>query len=70
LLSKVDKFKEFAESLGHTASQLALAWCLRKTNITSAITSASRPAQIVENCKAADIDFSPEIQSTVKEIFS
>jgi voltage-dependent potassium channel beta subunit len=70
LLAKVDKFKQLAESLGYTASQLALAWCLRKENITSAITSASRPEQVIENCKAADIEFTPELEKKVKEIFA
>jgi voltage-dependent potassium channel beta subunit len=70
LLGKVDRFKLYAESLGHTAAQLALAWCLRKTNITSAITSASSSDQIIENCKAADIEFSPETEAKVKEIFA
>ncbi len=69
LLAKVDNFKKYAESLGHTAAQLALAWCLRKNNITSAITSASRPEQIIENCAAADIEFTREMEKRVKEIF-
>lgn len=70
LLAKVDKFKEFAESMGYTASQLALAWCLRKENITSTITSASKPEQVIENCGAADIEFTPELEKKVKEIFA
>jgi aryl-alcohol dehydrogenase-like predicted oxidoreductase len=69
LLAKADKFKQLAESLGHTASQLALTWCLRKENITSAITSASKPEQVVENCGAADIEFTPGLEKKVKEIF-
>ncbi len=69
LLAKVDKFKELAHSINATASQLALAWCLRKSNITSTITSASKPEQVIENCGAADIDFTPELEKQVKEIF-
>ncbi|MBE2219050.1 MAG: aldo/keto reductase family protein [Ignavibacteria bacterium] len=70
LLAKVDKFKAYAENLGVSASQLALAWCLRKTNITSAITSASRPEQVIENCAAADIEFTPEFDKKILEIFA
>lgn len=70
LLAKVDRFKELAESLGHTASQLALAWCLRKDNISSAITSASKKQQVIENAKAADIEFTRELEEKVKEIFA
>lgn len=69
LLNKVDKFTELARSIDSTASQLALAWCLRKTNITSAITSASKPEQVIENCGACNIDFSPALEEQIKEIF-
>lgn len=69
LLEKIDKFKELAESLNLTASQLALAWCLRKQNISSAITSASEPKQIIENCKASEIDVNSELENQIKEIF-
>jgi aryl-alcohol dehydrogenase-like predicted oxidoreductase len=37
--------------LGATQSQLALAWCLKNENVSSVITGASRPDQIVENVK-------------------
>lgn len=70
LLAKVDRFKVYAESLGVSASQLALAWCLRKSNITSAITSASRPEQVIENCAAAEIEFTPEHEKRIQEIFA
>lgn len=70
LLAMVGKFKELAESLGHTASQLALAWCLRKENISSAITSASRPEQVAENCGAADVEISAEVEKKIQEIFA
>lgn len=69
LLNKVDKFAELARSMNATASQLALAWCLRKKNITSAITSASKPEQVIENCGAADIEFSEGLEQQIREIF-
>jgi len=70
LLAKIDRFKKLAESMGHTASQLALAWCLRKSIITSAITSASKPFQVTENAGAAEIEFTPELDAKVKECFA
>jgi len=69
LLEKTGRFKKFAEELGHTASQLALAWCLRTPNVASAITSASRPEQVVENCRAAEIEFTHELDGKIREIF-
>jgi aryl-alcohol dehydrogenase-like predicted oxidoreductase len=68
--AKVAKFKQLAESMNYTASQLALAWCLRTPNVTSTITSASKPEQVIENCGAADIDFPNELENRIKEIYA
>jgi aryl-alcohol dehydrogenase-like predicted oxidoreductase len=46
-----DIWQPIAEKLGATQSQLALAWCLKNENVSSVITGASRPDQIVENVK-------------------
>ena len=35
-------------------AQLALAWCLKNPNVSSVITGASRPSQVIENMKALD----------------
>lgn len=70
LLKQVDKFTELSRSVDATASQLALAWCLRKQNITSTITSASLPKQIIENSKASELKISSELEKQIKEIFA
>lgn len=49
---KANQSKPIADKLGVTQSQLALAWCLKNPNISSVITGASRPEQVVENCQA------------------
>ncbi|KAL8343084.1 hypothetical protein RB598_004436 [Gaeumannomyces tritici] len=51
-IGKVVKLKPIADRLGITQSQLALAWCLKNDNVSSVITGASRPEQVVENCQA------------------
>ena len=40
--------------LGITLPQLAIAWCLKNPHVSSVITGASRPEQVVENMKAVD----------------
>ncbi|MBK6940080.1 MAG: aldo/keto reductase family protein [Planctomycetes bacterium] len=45
-----------ANQLGITPAQLALAWILRRGEVTSAIVGATRPEQITENAKAADLE--------------
>jgi len=34
---------------------MSLAWCLRNPRVSSVITGASRPAQVVENMKSLDV---------------
>jgi len=41
-----------AQELGCTLAQLSLAWCLRNPHVSTVITGASRPAQVVENMQA------------------
>jgi len=54
-LAKVRRLAPVASSLGCTLAQLAIAWCLRNPNVSTVITGASRPAQVVENMKALDV---------------
>ena len=66
---KVDNLKAYTDGLGITTTQFALAWCLRKKNVTSAIIGATKKTQVDENCKASGIEFTPEMENKVKEIF-
>jgi aryl-alcohol dehydrogenase-like predicted oxidoreductase len=53
-LKVVEKLRSIAEKNGKTVAELAIAWCLRRPEITSAIVGARRPAQIEENVTAGD----------------
>jgi voltage-dependent potassium channel beta subunit len=59
-----------ADELGCTMAQFALAWCLKNPNVSTVITGASRPAQVVENMKALAVvpKLSPEILARVEAI--
>ena len=52
-LDKVEKLLPIAESLGVPLSVLALAWILRLRQISSVITGASRPSQLLSNLAAS-----------------
>ena len=54
-IEKVRRLTPIAEELGGTMAQFALAWCLREDYVSSVITGASRPEQVVENMKALDV---------------
>ena len=60
-LERVQKLKPLAEKLGLSLAQLALAWCLRKENVSSVIIGASRPAQVEDNAKASGASVGEEV---------
>jgi len=43
-----------ADELGIPLVRLALAWCLKNSHVSTVITGASRPEQVVENMKSLD----------------
>lgn len=55
LLEKVQRAAALAREAGCTPSQLALAWILRRGEISSCIIGATRPEQVDENVEASGI---------------
>ena len=53
-LAKIRALAKVAQQRGQKLSQMALAWVLRDSVVTSALIGASRPEQILENIKALD----------------
>ncbi|NQU41084.1 MAG: aldo/keto reductase [Lentisphaerae bacterium] len=53
-LSKARKLTALAETLDIKPSQLALAWCLKNPNVSTAITGATKPSQVLDNVAAVD----------------
>ena len=54
-IAAVRRLAPIAADLGCTLAQLSLAWCLKNPRVSSVITGASRPEQVVENMKALDV---------------
>lgn len=54
-IEKVKKLQPIAAGLGCTMAQLALAWCLKNPHVSTVITGASRPEQVVENMKSIEV---------------
>ena len=69
VLARVEQLRPLAADLGLSMSQLALAWCLRQTNVASAIVGATTPAQIEENAKASGVVLPPEALAKIDELF-
>ena len=64
-LEKVKKLQPIAAQLNCTLAQLALAWCLKSPYVSTVITGASQPEQVVENMKALEV--APKVTSEVME---
>jgi len=68
VLEAVEKLKPLADEAGLTLAQFALAWVLRKANVSSAIIGASRPEQVEENAKAAEVQVTQELFFRAEDI--
>jgi aryl-alcohol dehydrogenase-like predicted oxidoreductase len=60
-LEAVERLRPIADDLDLSMAQLALAWSLRRPEVSSAIVGASRPAQVLENAAAADVDLTEDV---------
>lgn len=66
VLARVQRLRPIAAELGLTVPQLALAWVLRRPEVTSAIIGASRPAQVLENAAASGVTLEPAAVARVE----
>ena len=67
-LDKVERLAKVAERLGVALPVLALAWILRKKQITCVITGASRPAQLQANVAASGFAIPQDALDEIEEI--
>ena len=54
-IEKVKQLEPIAKELDCSLAQLGLAWCLKNPNVSTVITGASKPEQVVENMKAEEV---------------
>ena len=67
VLEAVQQLRPIADGLGITMAQLALAWVLRRPEVASAITGASRPEQVEENAAASGLELDDETLHAIDE---
>jgi voltage-dependent potassium channel beta subunit len=66
----VKKLAKLAEELGGTVAQLAIAWCLKNTHVSSVITGATKIDQLLDNVGAIEMKpkLTPEVMATIDKI--
>lgn len=69
-VARVLRLREISDELGVSRAQLALAWTLREPGVSSAIIGATKPAQVVDNAAAADVELSAEVVDRIEAILT
>ncbi|HET6213441.1 MAG TPA: aldo/keto reductase family protein [Micromonosporaceae bacterium] len=68
VLTRVQRLKPLADQAGLSMAQLAIAWVLQNSNVSSAIVGASRPDQVYDNVKAAGVKLDGDLLKAIDEI--
>ena len=64
----LSKLEDFAEERGHPMVELAIAWLLGNSTVSSVISGATKTEQVTANAKAADWHLTPEDMKEIDEI--
>ncbi len=65
-LAKVERLRAVAAEAGLSLSRLALAWCLRRPEVSSVIVGATRPSHVEENVRASGVEITPELEVAIE----
>jgi voltage-dependent potassium channel beta subunit len=71
-LEKVRQLGKVADKLGANTTQLALAWCAKNPHVSTVILGATKPQQVVDNCKAMQLlpKMTPEVMEEIEGILA
>jgi aryl-alcohol dehydrogenase-like predicted oxidoreductase len=69
ILKMVEGLRPIARRRGRSVGELAIAWCLRRSEITSAIVGARRPTQIEETAPGGEWELTPEDAEAIENVF-
>lgn len=68
VLAKAREFVAVAERAGVTPAQLAIAWVLRRPEVSSAIVGATKPRHVEENVAVVDLKLDPEVLAEIDRV--
>lgn len=66
--ARLRRLADLAAGLDVPLATLALAWCLRRPELTSCIIGATSPDQVVQNVRASDLRLDGNVQETISAI--
>lgn len=65
---KIARLSRLADDLSLSMAELALAWILRRPEISAAITGATRPEHIIANAAASDVKLTSEAMAAIESV--
>jgi len=68
LLERVQQLRPLADAAGLSMAQLAIAWTLQNSGVSSAIIGASRPEQVTENAAAAGVRLAASLLTRIDDL--
>ena len=54
-IKKVKKLNDLSAKLGVSSASLSIAWCIKNTNVSTAILGATKKSQLLDNLKALEV---------------
>ena len=66
--ARVRKLKELSDGMGIPLSNLAIAWCLDRPEVTSSIVGATNADQLRENVKASEVVLDEDVRDRISAI--
>ena len=66
---KGQELLKIAQEMGTTATQLAIAWCLKRREVTSVILGTRTVEQLQENLKAVELEIPEEVMIKLDELY-
>jgi voltage-dependent potassium channel beta subunit len=66
----VRQLKPIADMMGISRAQLALAWVLRHSGVSSVITGSTKPSQVEENVRAAEVVLTSDVLGEIDRILN
>jgi 1-deoxyxylulose-5-phosphate synthase len=70
VLNAVQNLKPIAQGLNISMAQLALAWVLKDSRVSSAIIGASRPEQVADNAAASGVKLNDDVLRKIDEVLA
>ena len=62
--------KVLAENMGLTMAQLALAWILRRKEVSTILVGSSKPEQLMDNVKASGVTVPDDVLAEIEAILA